>query len=380
MNLEKIFSKLVSFPTISESSNELLIDYIIKYLKDYNLEAIKIEGHKNRFNLYCKIGPNTPGGIILSGHTDVVPVLGQNWSTNPFKLISKNNKYFGRGTCDMKGFLATVLNMIPKIKKLKLLRPIHLIFSYDEEVGCVGIQRLIPFIEKIKLKPKYCIVGEPTNMKLINKHKGKKTYEVIFNGIESHSSLINDGVNTIDYGSEFIIFLKSLQDLFKKKYTNSEFSPPYPTINVGKIYGGSAVNIIPNKCNIDFEIRDTPDLKEKKFDLEIRSFLKKLEKKMKLKNPNCSIGVIKKNSFPSLKTPRDSEIISMCLKSLKSNQTGTVSFGTEAGVFDNLNIETIVCGPGNIKQAHKPNEFIEKDQLTKCDTFINNFLSQINSC
>ena len=370
MNTIDILTKLISFRTISELTNKELAKYISNYLAKYKVKTQLFEGNPGQFNLYAKIGPEVDGGIILSGHTDVVPTEGQNWITNPFKLVKKKNKLFGRGSCDMKGFIAVVLALIPKLKINKLKKPLHLIFSYDEEIGCVGIQKLIPFLKKIKPKPAFCIVGEPTEMKLVNMHKGKKNFVVLFKGIESHSSLTENGVNAIDYCGELINYLKNLQKIFIKTKNHQKFNPPYPTINIGKIQGGLAVNIIPEQCELEFEIRDTPNLKTEKIIKEIKIFLKKLEKKMKIKNKKCSINFKIQNNFPPLETSEKKKIINLALEKLKSNSISSVSFGTEAGVFNKVGFETIVCGPGSIEQAHKPNEYIEEKQLKKCDEFL----------
>jgi acetylornithine deacetylase len=270
----------------------------------------------------------------------------------------------------MKGFIAVVLATIPKLKISKLKKPLHLIFSYDEEIGCVGIQKLIPFLKKIKPKPSFCIVGEPTEMKLVNMHKGKKNFLVSFKGIESHSSLIENGVNAIDYCAGLINFLKDLQKTLIKTKSHKKFDPPYPTINIGKIHGGLAVNIIPENCELEFEIRDTPNLNTEKIINEIKVFLKKTEKEMKEKNKKCSVNFKILNNFPPLETNEKKKIINLALEKLKSNSISTVSFGTEAGVFNKVGFETIVCGPGSIEQAHKPNEYIEETQLKKCDEFL----------
>ena len=368
--MEDILKKLIEYPTISESSNINLISFIDNYLKKFDIKGKLIKGEKNQFNYHCVIGPNIDGGIIFSGHTDVVPVEGQDWMSNPFKLLKKGNKYYGRGTCDMKGFIAVCLSLVPQIKIKKLKKPIHFIFSYDEEIGCVGIRKLIPFLKRLKPKPNFCLVGEPTEMKIINQHKGKKNFLVSFNGVESHSSLIENGVNSIDYCGEFISFLKDLQkDLIKTK-NNKKFNPPYPTINIGKIQGGIAVNIIPKECELEFEIRDTPDLNTEKTIKKIKDFLKIIEKKMKAKNKSCSVVFKMLNNFPPLETNEKKKIINLVLDKLKSNSVNSVSFGTEAGVFNKVGFETIVCGPGSIEQAHKPNEYVEEKQLKKCDEFL----------
>ena len=367
MNTIDILSKLVSFKTISELTNKDLAKYISGYLAKYNIKTQLFEGNPGQFNLYAKIGPDVDGGIILSGHTDVVPTEGQNWMTNPFELVKKKNKFFGRGSCDMKGFIAVVLALIPKLKITKLKKPLHLIFSYDEEIGCVGIQKLIPFLKKIKPKPVFCIVGEPTEMKLVNMHKVKIL--VLFKGIESHSSLIENGVNAIDYCGDFINFLKNLQNKLIKTKHHKKFDPPYPTINIGKIQGGLAVNIIPENCELEFEIRDTPNLNTEKIINEIKIFLKKTEKKMKEKNKKCSVNLKILNNFPPLETNEKKKINNNCVGKIKI-KFNECKFWDWSGVFNKVGFETIVCGPGSIEQAHKPNEYIEEKQLKKCDEFL----------
>ncbi len=377
MNFVNLFSKLISYKTVSRTSNEKLMLFIKNYLLDFNIKSELLEGSKGQFNMYSRIGPNKDGGIILSGHTDVVPIEGQKWETEPFCLTKKGNKFYGRGTCDMKGFIAVVLDLIPKIQIKKLKKPIHLIFSYDEEIGCVGIQKIVPFLKKLRPKPSFCIVGEPTGMNLVNEHKGKKNFSVEFKGIEAHSSLVENGVNAISYGVEFVRFLENLQTEIKSISTNNKFNPPYSTINVGTIEGGIALNIIPKFCKIEFEIRDIPGINTNDLIKRITEFSKSLEFKMKKKNKKCSISLKNTNNFPPLKTNENKKIIQMALKKLKSNSLNSVSFGTEAGVFDKLNFETIVCGPGDIEQAHKPNEFIHELQLTKCRKFLESFFHHL---
>lgn len=377
LSLNNIISDLIGFKSISEHENLSMINYISEFLKRFGVKPKIVAKEDNRANLYAMIGPKKEGGIMLSGHTDVVPTEGQDWSSDPFKLMIKNNRLYGRGTCDMKSFIGIILFLIPKIKNLKLKRPIHLMFSFDEEIGCVGIQKAIPFLKSLKIKPSTCIVGEPTEMKVINQHKGKKNFLVKFNGIEAHSSQIDKGVNTIKYASELISFLNFIQNELKNKIDES-FTPPYATINIGKIKGGIALNIIPKECEIEFEIRDLPDSDSKKIIDQIKDYLfNNLEKKMKLENKKCSINFLITNNFPPLITSQDKEIINLTLNLTKSNKTESVSFGTEAGVFNNLNIDTIVCGPGNINQAHKPDEFIEIKQIKKCKIFIENLLESL---
>ena len=377
MKIQKILHKLVSFKSISLRENLSIIDYISSHFKLLGVKPQIIKGEKDRVNLYARIGPDNLDGIMFSGHTDVVPVEGQNWNSNPFSLKKVGTKLYGRGTTDMKGFIAVTLSLLPKIQNSSLKKPIHFMFSYDEEIGCIGIQKAIPFLKNLKIKPTKCIVGEPTKMQVINKHKGKKNFLITFNGIEAHSSLIESGVNSINYAADFINFLNKKQtDLMKK--VNKEFFPPYSSINVGPISGGIALNIIPKNCQVEFEIRNLPSDDTKKLLNEIKNYLfGNLEKKMKKLNKKCFINFEITNNFPGLDTDKDEEVINLCLNSNKSNKLGTVSFGTEAGIFDKLNLQTIVCGPGSIEQAHKPNEYIEIEQLKKCEVFLKNI---VNSC
>jgi len=377
MNFNTLLSKLISFKTISTTSNKELMYFVKEYLSKSNIKCELLEGSKGQFNLYSRIGPNQDGGILFSGHTDVVPTEGQSWNSNPFKLIKKKNRFYGRGTCDMKSFIAVSLDLVSKININNLKKPIHLIFSYDEEIGCVGIQKIVPFIKKLNPKPMYCIVGEPTGMKVVNEHKGKKNFLVQFNGVEAHSSLIHNGVNSINFCTEFIEFLKDLQKSISTSSKNSKYNPPYSTINVGLIKGGIALNIIPKYCEIEFEIRDTPEINSDKILKKIKNYLKLLEKKMKKINKKCFITFKNTNDFPPLKTDEKKKIIQMALQKLKSNSINSVSFGTEAGVFNKLGLETIVCGPGNIEQAHKPNEYIEESQIIKCQNFLKNIIKYL---
>lgn len=378
MKTVEILKDLVSFETVSKTNNLLMVNYLKEYLSNFSTKSQIIKGNKNQANFYARIGPMEEDGIMFSGHTDVVPVEGQKWNTNPFKAEVIKNKIFGRGTCDMKGFIAVVLSLLNNIDIKGLKKPIHLMFSYDEEIGCVGIQKAIPFIKKMKYKPKFCIVGEPTEMQLISQHKGKKNFKVSFLGIASHSSLKEEGLNAIEFASEFVVFLSKIQNELKSThFVNKCYEPPYSTINVGLMKGGIALNIVPSECTLEFEIRDLPTINITKFVKKIENFLHKTELKMKKINKRASIKFEKSNSFLGLNTKDDREIIVKSLNALGSNKIGTVSFGTEAGIFDNIGIQTIVCGPGSIQQAHKPNEFITLNQLRKCEKFLMNMIKTL---
>ena len=378
MKTLEILKDLVSFETVSKTDNLLMINYIKECIGNLSAKSQLIKGNKNQANFYARIGPMVEDGIMFSGHTDVVPVQGQKWKTNPFKAKVIKNKIFGRGTCDMKGFIAVGLSLLNCIDVKGLKRPIHLMFSYDEEIGCVGIQKAIPFIRKMKYKPKFCIVGEPTEMQLISQHKGKKNFKVSFFGIATHSSLKEEGLNAIEFASEFVIFLSKIQNELKSIHlVNKCYEPPYSTVNVGLIQGGIALNIVPSECTLEFEIRDLPTVNIDKFVKKIENFLYKMELNMKKINKKASIKFEKNNSFLGLNTKDDQEIIVKSLNALGSNKIGTVSFGTEAGIFDNIGIQTIVCGPGSIKQAHRPDEFITFSQLRKCEKFLTNMIKTL---
>ncbi len=372
MSTEQILKKLISFKSISEQENISLLNYVSSYLKKFNLNVKIINRHHNRANLYCRVGPNSAGGLMLSGHTDVVPVENQKWKTNPFELCKKGKNYFGRGTADMKSFVAIVLSLVPKIIASNPKKPVHIMLSYDEEIGCVGIQKAIPFLKSLKKKPSYCIVGEPTEMKVVTEHKGKKNFFVSFNGVESHSSQIDRGVNSIKYAAKFIAYLNTLEKKLKNKsFQNKNYDPPYSSINVGLIRGGTALNIIPSICNLEFEIRDLPSNNISNIIVKIKEYLfSNLEKEMKREDEKCFIKFSITNNFPPLKSLINNRIVNLALKNLNTNITETVSFGTEAGVFNKIPIETIVCGPGSIDQAHKPNEFISIEQIKKYEIFL----------
>ena len=379
MKVEKIISDLISFKSISEYENLSLINYISNYLSSFSIKSKVLNGEKDRANLYARIGPDVKGGIMLSGHTDVVPVNGQPWQTEPFNLKVLDNKLFGRGTSDMKSFIAIILYIVPQIIVSKLKKPIHLMFSYDEEIGCVGIQKAIPFIDSLKRKPSACIVGEPTEMKLINQHKGKKNFRVEFQGLESHSSNILGGVNAITFAAKFVLYLLKKEEELKKNYKKDlKYDPPYATINIGKFNGGIALNIIPRNCIVEFELRDLPNTDSEGIISEIKNHLfSNLEKKMKSLDSSCFIKFNVTNNFPPLKTAENKEIVNLCMNCLETNEIGAVSFGTEAGVFNNSGIETIVCGPGSINEAHKPNEYIDITQVKKCEIFLQKIIQTL---
>ncbi len=380
MNSYQILEKLISFNTISSNSNLELMSFCEKLLKDVGAKISIIKNHQeNKCNLFATIGSSNKPGIILSGHTDVVPIEGQSWATNPFKLIEKNNRLYGRGTADMKSFVACALHAAIKGSEMNLQTPLHLAFSYDEEIGCVGVRSMIDMLKTLPLKPLFCIVGEPTSMQIASGHKGKVNVSVSLKGKEAHSALSPNGLNAIYLATTLINEIQAIQSKIKTNSNHDEdFEVPYTTLQVGKIEGGVAVNIVPSSSSFLFEIRNLSEDNPNVILNEIEKIAKDLVKKYIDKFPDTSIKIKISNQYPSLNTSKNSNVINF-LKSLTGiNSIRKVSFGTEGGLFSNeLNLETAICGPGSMEQGHKPDEYIEKEQIRLCDNMLNNLLEKL---
>ncbi|MBK66720.1 MAG: acetylornithine deacetylase [Rickettsiales bacterium] len=374
---EAILAKLISCNTISSNSNMNIMEYIQNYLKEYDIPSTLIhDGMEEKANIVIRVGPDVPGGLILSGHSDVVPVEGQDWHTDPFELTDKDDgKLYGRGTCDMKGFLATTLAMVPYWAQMDLKKPFYLLFSYDEETGCYGIQKAIPELLNHTNQPRAVLIGEPTDMRAVVTHKGIKEYVMTFKGIEAHSSLTHRAVNAVSYAARAVNFLDELQKeiIAEKDGQDEQFDPPYTTINVGIVKGGTAVNIVPNICELHWHFRFIPGFDPDRIMKPFNEFLSKLEAEMKAKNDKCSIEAEELVVMPAFKLsegPEAEEFIGQMLQLSESNQTLAVAYGTEAGFIQALDLPIVICGPGSIEQAHKPNEFVSKDQLKKSLIFL----------
>lgn len=376
-NVTKILSDLVAFDTTSRNSNLELVQYIAEYLSSFGLKSKLIRSENgNKANLYATIGPQTDNGIVLSGHTDVVPVDGQNWSTPPFELTKKGDLLYGRGTADMKGFIACTLAMTPKILKQSLARPIHLAFSYDEEVGCLGVGKLIEFILSETEKPDAVIVGEPTTMKIATAHKGICTMSTLFHGREGHSSQPQNGINTIEAAAEFIKFLYWLGEDLSKNQRDNRFDPPYTTFNAGKIKGGEAVNIIAQECILNWEFRPLPGANAEKILGSIDHWVKtNLIPRMRTKDFNCLIETIREVFVPPFDLPnsRAEEITRIALG---ANKSEALSFVTEASLYAKAGFPAVICGPGNIAQAHQADEFVSVKQLSDCMKFLDKIIRE----
>ena len=380
-NSIEILKKLVSFDTTSFKSNLDLIKFIENYLNDLNIKSELIyDETKNKANLFTTIGPNLQGGIVLSGHTDVVPITKQNWTSDPFILTERDNKLFGRGSSDMKGFIAIVLSRVSAMVEKKLKKPIHLAFSYDEEIGCVGVHSLLDLIKKKSINPEFCIVGEPTSMEMVIGHKGKHAYDVKVDGLSCHSGQAPYGVNAINYASKLINYIEEInkEKSIKGPFDN-EYEIPYSTLHTGLIKGGTILNIVPNLCEFEFEIRHLAEDDPLEIIQRIKQYTEELLiKEMHNISSKTNIEINEKINYPGLNISESISPVKQVKELLGNSSHKKVIFGTEGGLFKReLNLPTIICGPGSIDQAHKPDEFISIQQIEKGGTFIDKL---INNC
>ena len=373
MDKETWLTKLVAFDTTSCNSNLPLIEYVGNWLDHLHIPfTLTYDPTKTKANLFASLPASDGslnGGLILSGHTDVVPVSGQVWDSDPFCTIRRGNRIYGRGTCDMKGFLAVVLALIPEFQINSRKYPVHLAFSYDEEVGCLGVPLLITDFQQKKIKPTACIVGEPTEMVLVIAHKGSNRFRCRINGSASHSSLPHQGCNAIEYGSKLICWLRYFAEQLKEKGTNDDlYDVPYTTLTTTMISGGIAMNTIPSSLEFLFEFRNVPNDNPDQIFQAIKSYVSEcLIPEMQKESLNASVEIEPMNCIPAFQTSDDRELIEIIGT---RSEIKKVSYATEAGFFQKANIPTIVCGPGSIAEAHKANEFVSIEQLDRCEKFL----------
>jgi acetylornithine deacetylase len=372
--------RLVSFDTTSRNSNLEIIDFIRNYLGGFGIKSTLMPDETGKkANLYATVGPDDRSGIALSGHTDVVPIDGQDWSSDPWSIVEKENLLFGRGTCDMKGFLGVVLTAVPQFAKRKLQTPLHLLFSYDEEVGCLGVRRALAVMKDMPLKPKGCIIGEPTLMKVAIAHKGKKSLRCHVHGHECHSSLAPKGVNAIEYAAEVIAYLKSMGRRFAANGPfDHDYDVPHTTVHTGVIKGGTALNIVPKDCSFDFEFRYLPAQDPQDLFAEVQAFVEqRLKPEMQRIAGETGVSWDPISAFPGLNTPEDAEVTTLAKSLAQANGTTKIAFGTEGGLIQEIDIPTVICGPGSIEQAHKPNEFVALEQIAQCEAFVGRLLNKL---
>ncbi len=369
----EMLARLVAFDTTSERSNLALIDFVRAHLAAHGLESrLTFDDRRAKANLYASLGPAEAGGVVLSGHTDVVPVAGQPWTSDPFTLTERDGRLHGRGSADMKGFIALVLALVPEMQAAGLRRPLHIALSYDEELGCLGAPRMIADIAANLPKPAIVIVGEPTRLKLANRHKGCYGLEIEIHGRDGHSSAPHRGVNAIAHAAAVIGFLESLAERFRREGPFDDgFDPPYTTLNIGEIEGGSAVNIIPRRCRIGWEFRPIPSVDPRQVIAEVEAYLREeLNPRLARLAPEARAELRSDGVVPPL-VPRPASPAADLVRRLTGvNETIGVAFGTEAGQFQEIGIDAVVCGPGSIEQAHQPDEFIELSQLAAGEDFL----------
>jgi acetylornithine deacetylase len=373
----EMIRQLVGFDTTSRDSNLALIDWVEAYLADLGISAERSwDADKRKANLFATIGRDDKPGIVLSGHTDVVPVDGQNWTSDPFKLVEKDGKLIGRGASDMKGFIGVVLAKTPDFIKRQPKTPIHLAFTYDEEVGCLGVRTLIAELAKRPVRPRACVVGEPTLMKPVIGHKGKQSVRCHVHGLECHSALAHQGVNAVEAAAELVAYLKSMARRFRDQGPfDPDYSPPYTTVHTGKIQGGTALNIVPKDCSFDFEFRYLPSEDPEALLGEVRRFAaEKLLPEMQAISAAAGFDFQSLSAMAGLDMSTEDEVTRLVMQLSGANGTGKVSFGTEGGLYQEFGIPTIVCGPGSIEQAHKPDEWIEIEQLVAAERFMDRLL------
>ena len=370
----KILKDLISFKTISGENNSSLINYCENILSKSGATSFKVfDADKKRVNLFATLKAKKSNGkepIILSGHTDVVPVS-KGWSTDPFVAEIKNDKLYGRGSCDMKGFLACSLAFADIFSKSNLSRDIHFSLTFDEETACVGAPLLIKELKKRKITNGICIVGEPTKMKIIDAHKACYEYTTFFEGLAGHSSKPDEGVNAAEYASRYVNKLMSLRnDLKNREPDNSIFTPPYSTLSIGGIFGGIAHNVIADKCHVNWETRPVNKQDGIFLNNEIDNYANELLTEMKKKYPSASIRKKIIGEIIGFDRIQDSKACEFVSSITGDNKREVVSFGTEAGLFQEIGISTVVCGPGSIEQAHTIDEFIELNEIKKCLSFL----------
>ncbi|KAF1027327.1 MAG: Acetylornithine deacetylase [Burkholderia plantarii] len=371
---------LVSIDTTSRVPNLGLIEQVRDALAAHGIvSTLTHDAREGWANLYATIPAHdgaTDGGIVLSGHTDVVPVDGQDWASDPFKPEIRDGKLYGRGTCDMKGFIGAALALVPEMQAVRLAKPIHFALSYDEEIGCAGAPLLLADLKARGLKPSGCIVGEPTSMRPIIAHKGINTYRCCVRGHAAHSSLTPKGLNAIEYAARLICHIRDIADEFRAQGPfDSLYDVPFTTAQTSLIQGGNAINTVPAECQFSFEFRNLPTLDPDAIFARIDTYAREtLLPKMRAEHPNAAIELSKIAAAPGLDASEQAAITQL-VRALTADQSHRkVAYGTEAGLFANAGIPSIVCGPGDIEQAHKPNEYVELSQIEACEHFLRKFI------
>ncbi|MFI8748301.1 acetylornithine deacetylase [Pseudomonas sp. NPDC077186] len=368
-----LLARLIAFPTVSRDSNLALIDFVRDYLEGLGLSCgLDYNAERSKANLHARIGPAGAGGVMLSGHSDVVPVDGQAWTLPPFALSERDGRLYGRGAADMKGFIACVLAAVPRFLERPLRRPLHIALSYDEEVGCLGVRSLVEQLRASPERPAICLIGEPTEMRPVLGHKGKLAMRCQVHGAACHSAYAPQGVNAIEYAARLIGKLGEIgAQLAAPARRDARFDPPYSTVQTGLIQGGRALNIVPAECQFDFEVRALPADDPQQVARDLRAYAEtELLPQMRAVSAASAIEFQALSAYPGLATDPQGEAAELLALLSGSRDFSTVAFGTEGGLFDQAGIDTVICGPGSMEQGHKPDEFVSLQQLDACDALL----------
>ena len=375
-----MIERLIGFNTVSRDSNLGLIEWVRDYLQGFGaVTRLTFDATGKKANLFATLGDSKKPGLILSGHTDVVPVDGQNWDTDPFQAVERDGKLFARGSADMKGFIGIILAQAPRfvaaLNDGRLDAPLHYSLSYDEEVGCIGVRGLIRDLQDNNIRPAGCVVGEPTSMQPIIAHKGTHRLRCSVHGREAHSSYVTHGVNAIEYAARLVVFIRQIADrLAQTEMRDYGFTVPYSTLSTGVIHGGIAANVVPKDCVFQFDMRTLPNTQPEALYQEIREFAQNLTREMRAVDQDSGIDLEWLSQTVGLAAAETDAIVQWAMQLSRNTQVGKVSYGTEAGLFQKMGVPSVICGPGDIAQAHRPNEFVTLEQLAQCEKFIDRML------
>ena len=380
MDMRDILERLIGFDTVSSNPNIALMRYVQDLLAGAGIEAVLIpDAAGGKANLFASTGPAGMPGVMLSGHTDVVPVEGQAWTKPPFALTQSDGRLYGRGTTDMKGFVACAIAAMIAASQRGLRVPLHLALSYDEEVGCLGVRSLVDMLAAAPVRPAMCIVGEPTGMQVATGHKGKIALRASCVGREGHSALAPLALNALHLGADFLNAVRDLQArVAATGLRDGDYDVPYTTLHVGKMKGGVQVNIVPNACVLDFEIRSLADEDTDALIAELRAAAEAIVAPLRAEFPEAEIRVERLWDYPGLGTPSDAAVVNFVKGLTGANGTMKVAFGTEGGLFSaRLGIPTVICGPGSMAQGHKPDEYVTEEQLARCEAMLSALVARL---
>jgi acetylornithine deacetylase len=375
-----MIERLIAFNTVSRDSNLGLIEWVRDYLQGYGaVTRLTYDETGKKANLFATLGDSPKPGLVLSGHSDVVPVDGQQWDTDPFRAVERDGKLFARGSADMKGFIGIILAQAPKFVKAlndgRLDAPLHYSLSYDEEVGCIGVRGLIRDLEENHIRPAGCVVGEPTSMQPIIAHKSTNKFRCAVHGREAHSSYVTHGVNAIEYAARLVVFVRQIADRLAQAETRDYgFTVPYSTLSTGMIRGGIAFNVVPKDCVFHFDMRTLPHTSADGLYQEIHAFAQRLASEMQAVDAASGIELEWLSQTAGLAAAETDAIVQWAMQLSRNSRVGKVSYGTEAGLFQRMGVPSVICGPGDIAQAHGPNEFVTLEQLAQCERFMDRIL------